>query len=100
MPGTGGGNPVRALRGGPARGKLPGMDGEPPLIEQLTPRLRRCGNVYELDGEPLRKVVGRAPKADRLTQLDQLNANLRDLLSDRWPEPDAWRVRKAVGKAR
>ncbi len=75
-------------------------DPQPPLIEQITPRLRLCGNVYELDGEPLRKVVGCATKTDRLTLLDQLNANLRDLLGDRWPEPDARRVRKAVGKAR
>lgn len=76
------------------------MDGEPPLVEQLTPRLRRCGSVYELDGEPLRKVVGRPRVTDRLQVLEQLNANLRDLLGERWPEPDARRVRKTVGKTR
>lgn len=28
-------------------------------MEQITPRLRKCGHVYELDGEELRRVVGR-----------------------------------------
>ncbi len=75
------------------------MDAEP-LMEQITPRLRRWGNVYELDGEPLRKVVGRPRQVDRLTLLEDLNANLPALMGDRLPPPDARRVRKAVGKAR
>ena len=71
-----------------------------PLVEQITPRLRRCGNVYELDGEPLRKVVGRPRSRHRLAQLESLNASLRELLGPRWSKPDDRRVRKVVGPAR
>lgn len=66
--------------------------------EQLTPRLRRWGGVYELDGEPLRKVVGRAPQVDLLDQLEQLNQSLAALDKGSLPPPDARRVRKSVGK--
>lgn len=31
----------------------------PVIMEQITPRLRKCGNAYELDGEDFRRVVGR-----------------------------------------
>lgn len=78
------------------------MSKEPqPPIEQLTPRLRRWGGVYELDGEPLRKVVGRARTTDRLQILEQLRADAAELLGeDKLPPPDASRVRKTVGKTR
>ncbi len=33
-------------------------------IEQTTPRLRKTGEFYELDGEPIRRVVGR-PHTER-----------------------------------
>ena len=75
------------------------MPEQQPLIEQITPRLRRWGNVYELDGEPLRKVVGRARVTDRLALLEQLRADADALLGDTLPPPDASRVRKVVGKA-
>jgi hypothetical protein len=75
------------------------MEPSPEGIEQITPRLRRCGNVYELDGEPLRKVVGRARTMDRLAIIDQLREDAIRLMGDKLPPPDASRVRKTVGKA-
>ena len=68
-------------------------------IEQITPRLRRWGNFYELDGAPLRRVVGRAPCGNLLDHLDRLNASLKDLTPNS-PQPDARRVRKFVGQVK
>ncbi len=68
--------------------------------EQLTPRLRRWGTFHELDGAPLRRVVGRAPGGNLLDQLDELNAALRELAGNTLPTPDARRVRKSVGKVK
>ena len=69
-------------------------------IEQVTSRLQRWGNFYELDGAPLRRTVGHAPQANLLDQLDQLNANLLGLKDTLTSPPDARRVRKSVGKVR
>lgn len=70
----------------------------PGSLEQITPRLRRWGDMYELDGEPLRKIVGRPPKGDLLDQLDQLNQSLAGLNKESLSASDGGRVRKSVGK--
>lgn len=67
-------------------------------LEQITPRLRRWGGMYELDGEPLRKIVGRPPKGNLLDQLDQLNQSLAGLNKEPLSASDGGRVRKSVGK--
>ena len=73
-----------------------------PWCEQITPRLRRVGRLYELDGEEFRRVVGR-PRLDR----DGLDVawDLREfavmagaeLPDDNLPDEP---VRRTVGQAR
>lgn len=74
----------------------------PPFMEQITPRLRRIGRLYELDGEDFRRVVGQ-PRLDR----DGLDVawDLREfalmagavLPDDNLPDEP---VRRTVGQAR
>ena len=70
-------------------------------VEQITPRLRKIGNFYELNGEPLRKIVGR-PRVEMnpFDFLWMLRESARELLGGELPDdsfPDV-PVRKIVGK--
>jgi hypothetical protein len=74
-----------------------------PNIEQITPRLRRVGDLYELDGEPLRRVVGR-PRVGRdpfdlLWEMRQFAVEVLgvELEDDTYPDEP---IRRIVGKAR
>ena len=72
-------------------------------VEQITPRLRKIGNFYELDGEPLRKIVGR-PRVEMnpFDLLWILRESARELLGGELPDdslPDV-PIRKVVGKTR
>ena len=72
-------------------------------MEQITPRLRKTGNFYELDGEPIRRVVGRPQvELDPFDLLWSLRQSARELLGAEIPDdpfPDV-SVRRIVGKAR
>ena len=72
-------------------------------MEQVTPRLRKLGHFYEVDGEPLRRVVGRQ-RTERhpLQVLWDLCQGARMLLGSEWPD-DTYEdepIRRIVGKAR
>ena len=69
-------------------------------MEQITSRLRKTGDFYELDGEPLRRVVGR-PRTDRdpFDILWDLRESAMELLGGELPDdtyPDE-PVRRMVG---
>ena len=67
--------------------------------QQLGGKLRKWGTHFlEPDGEPIRKVVGHPPPGDILTQLEHLNASLRELAGPQVPPHDDDHVRKSVGK--
>lgn len=67
--------------------------------QQLSGKLRKWGEHFlEPDGETIRKVVGHPPRGDILTQLEQLNASLRDLVGPQILPHDGDPVRKSVGK--
>ena len=72
-------------------------------MEQITPRLRKLGNFYELDGELIRKVVGRPRvEVNPFDFLWMLRESARELLGSELPDdplPDV-PVRKTVGKTR
>ena len=72
-------------------------------LEQITPRLRKLGNFYEVDGEPIRRMVG-CPHVERrpLQVLWDLRESTRVLLGGELPD-DTYEdepIRKTVGKAR
>ena len=72
-------------------------------MEQITLRLRKIGNFYELDGEPIRRVVGR-PRTERdpFDVLWELRESARELLGGELPD-DTYSdepIRRVVGKAR
>lgn len=72
-------------------------------MEQLTPRLRKAGNFYEVDGEPIRRMVGR-PRTERrpLQVLWDLRESARMLTGGELPD-DTYEdepIRRIVGKAR
>ncbi len=70
-------------------------------MEQITPRLRKTGNFYELDGEPIRRIVGRARvEMNPFDFLWKLRESARQLLGGELPDdslPDV-PVRRIVGK--
>ena len=71
-------------------------------MEQVTPRLRKVGNLYELDGEPIRRLVGR-PRVERrpLQILWDLRESTLALPGDELPD-DTYEdepIRRTVGKA-
>lgn len=67
--------------------------------QQLGGKLRKWGEHFlEPNGEPIRKLVGHPPRGDILTQLEQLNASLRELVGQQIPPHDGDHVRKSVGK--
>lgn len=72
-------------------------------MEQTNSRLRKLGNFYELDGEPLRRVVGRArTERDPFDVLWDLRVSAMELLGGELPDdtyPDE-PIRRTVGKAR
>ena len=73
-------------------------------MDQITPRLRKTGNFYELDGEPIRRVVGR-PRTERdpFDMLWELRESARELLGGELPEDDTYPdepIRRIVGKIR
>ena len=73
-----------------------------PWCEQITPRLRKVGDFYELDGEEFRRVVGR-PRTGRnpfdvLWELRELGRMLipgGELPDDNLPDEA---IRRTVGK--
>ena len=71
-------------------------------MEQISSRLRKVGNFYEVDGEPIRRVVGR-PRTERrpFQVLWDLRESTRLLgsepLDDNYPDEP---IRRIVGKAR
>ncbi len=73
-----------------------------PLMEQITPRLRKWGDFYELDGEDFRRVVGR-PRTGRnpfdvlweLRELGRLLIPGGELPDDNLPDEA---IRRTVGK--
>ncbi len=71
-------------------------------MDPATPRLRKVGNFYELDGEPLRRVVGR-PSMERrpLQVLWDLRESARALFHGELPDDtyDDEPVRRIVGEA-
>ena len=72
-------------------------------MEQITPRLRKVGNLYEVDGESIRRVVGQ-PRTERhpLQVLWELREGARMLLGGELPD-DTYEdepIRRIVGKAR
>ena len=72
-------------------------------MEQITPRLRKTGDFYELDGEPIRRVVGR-PRTERdpFDVLWDLRESAMELLGGELPDdtyPDE-PIRRTVGKTR
>ena len=72
-------------------------------MEQITPRLRKVGYFYEVDGEPIRRVVGRPRMEHRPLQvLWDLREGARLLLGGKLPD-DTYEdepTRRVVGKAR
>ena len=72
-------------------------------MEQITSRLRKTGEFYELDGEPLRRVVGRTrTEHDPFDVLWELRESAMELLGGKLPDdtyPDE-PIRRTVGKAR
>ena len=70
-------------------------------MKQITPRLRKIGEFYELDGEPLRRVVGRVrTERDPFDVLWALRESARELLGGELPDdtyPDE-PIRRTVGK--
>lgn len=72
-------------------------------MEQINQRLRKVGNLYELDGEPIRRVIGR-PRAERrpLQVLWDLREGFRLPFSavDGDDTYDDEPIRRVVGKAR
>ena len=72
-------------------------------MEQITPRLRKHGDFYELNGEPIRRAVGR-PRVERdpFDVLWDLRESAMELLGGELPDdtyPDE-PIRRTVGKAR
>lgn len=71
--------------------------------EQVAARLRQTGELYELDGEPIRRIVGR-PQAKRnpFDLLWELRESARRLLGGELPEDPLSNVpvRRIVGKTR
>lgn len=72
-------------------------------MEQLASRLRKVGQAYEIDGEPLRRVVGR-PRAERdlFDVLWELRESAMELLGGELPD-DTYLdepIRRTVGKTR
>ncbi len=72
-------------------------------MEQVTPRLRRTGEFYELDGEPIRRMVGRSRvERDPFAVLWDLRESAMELSGGELPDdtyPDE-PIRRTVGKAR
>lgn len=70
-------------------------------MKQITPRLRENGEFYELDGEPIRRVVGRVrTERDPFEVLWELRESARELLGGELPDdtyPDE-PIRRTVGK--
>lgn len=79
------------------------MADETPLLKQITPRLRQTGEFYELDGEPIRRVVGRVRvERDPFDVLWDLRESAMELSGSELPDdtyPDE-PIRRTVGKAR
>ena len=72
-------------------------------MEHITSSLRKTGDFYEVDGEPIRRVVGR-PRTGRnpFDLLWELRENALELLDGELPDdtyPDE-PIRRTVGKAR
>lgn len=77
------------------------MEDEP--LEQITPTLRKVGYFYEVDGEPIRRVVGR-PRTEKspLQVLWELRENAQALAGHALPDDtyDDEPLRRVVGKTR
>lgn len=78
------------------------MDDAAPILQQITSRLRQTGEFYELDGEPIRRVVGRVRvERDPFDVLWDLRQSAMELLGVELPDdtyPDE-PIRRIVGKA-
>ena len=76
---------------------------EVPILKPITQRLRQTGEFYELDGEPIRRVVGRVrTERDPFDVLWDLRVSAMELLGGELPDdtyPDE-PIRRTVGKAR
>lgn len=73
-------------------------------MEQITSRLRKTGDFYELDGEPIRRVVGR-PRTERdpFDVLWEMRESAIELLGGEVPDDDTYPdepIRRTVGKTR
>ena len=72
-------------------------------MEQITLRLRKRGEFYELDGELIRRTVGRGcTEHNPFDILWTLRESARELTGDQLPDdtyPDE-RIRRTVGKVR
>lgn len=71
-------------------------------MEHVTPRLRKTGEFFELDGEPIRRVVGQ-PRTERdpFDVLWDLRESARELSGGELPD-DTYLdepIRRIVGKA-
>ena len=72
-------------------------------MEQISPTLRKVGHFYEVDGEPIRRVVGRARiEKSPLQTLWELREDAQALSSHALPDDtyDDEPLRRVVGKAR